>query len=94
MLEQNKDKFNQAIDLLASCGNLNTMFDEGGILREMTAALANKALEAEMEEHLNNRAKYEHSESLDKNYRNGYTHKEVTTANGVIEVSTPSLNIS
>lgn len=78
----------EAIELLVEKGvNLSEALKEGGILQQLTKRLVERALQAEMEEHLGY-AKYERVSSVE-NARNGVSQKSIITNNGVVTVDIP-----
>lgn len=78
---------NQAVDLLIENeADLSTILKEGGLLKELTKRLVEKALESEMSNHLGY-DRYERT-PLD-NARNGSADKKLITENGVIEIEVP-----
>lgn len=82
-----KDGISQAVDVLIDSGvDLSTLFDEGGLLKQLSKRLVEKALESEMDNHLGYN-KYARSDS--ENARNGLSSKQVMTDNGVISVEVP-----
>jgi len=89
VLLETKDSqaISKAVDLLVENGvDLSTALQEGGLLRQLTKRLIEKALNAEMGNHLGY-GKYQRNEA--ENARNGTNAKEVITDNGVIEVEVP-----
>jgi putative transposase len=78
---------NQAVDLLIENeADISTILKEGGLLKELTKRLVEKALQSEMSNHLGY-DKYERS-TLD-NARNGSSDKKLITENGIIEIEIP-----
>ncbi|AWN81692.1 hypothetical protein DK880_00364 [Candidatus Cardinium hertigii] len=85
--DQPKDCISKAIDILIDSGvDLSTLFDQGGLLKQLSKLLIEKALQSEMDTHLGYN-KYARSDS--ENTRNGLSSKEVITDNGVISVEVP-----
>jgi putative transposase len=77
----------EAIDLLTSKGvDLSTMLKEGGLLKQLTKRLVEKALESEMDDHLGY-SKY--TRTYTDNARNGVSSKNLITDNGVITIDVP-----
>jgi putative transposase len=77
----------EAVDLLVSKGvDLSTVLAEGGLLKQLTKRLVEKALEAEMEDHLGY-TKYDRTDS--DNARNGASSKNLITDNGLIAIEVP-----
>ena len=70
------------LDQLLSGADPKTAFDPGGLLDGLKKALAERALNAEMEHHLSG------TEGAG-NSRNGYGRKTVTTGTGRIELEIP-----
>lgn len=82
-----KDGISKAIDVLLDSGvDLSTLFDQGGLLKQLSKRLVEKALGSEMDNHLGYN-KYVRSDS--ENARNGLSSKQVITDNGVISVDVP-----
>ncbi|MCT4697387.1 IS256 family transposase [Candidatus Cardinium sp. TP] len=82
-----KDGMSKAIDVLLDSGvDLSTLFDQGGLLKELSKRLVEKALSSEMDNHLGYN-KYARSNL--ENARNGLSSKQVITDNGVISVDVP-----
>jgi putative transposase len=77
----------EAIDLLVGKGvDLSTMLNSGGLLKQLTKRLVEKALEAEMDDHLGY-TKYTRADS--DNARNGASSKNLITDNGLIAIDVP-----
>ncbi|MDN5247441.1 MAG: IS256 family transposase [Candidatus Cardinium sp.] len=77
----------KAINVLVDSGvDLSTLFDQGGLLKQLSKRLVEKALASEMDNHLGYN-KYARSDS--ENARNGLSSKQVITDNGVISVEVP-----
>lgn len=77
----------EAVDLLVSKGvDLSTVLAEGGLLKQLTKRLVEKALESEMDSHLGY-AKYDRVDS--DNARNGASSKNLVTDNGLITIDVP-----
>jgi len=72
--------------LIDSGVDLSTLFDQGGLLKQLIKRLVEKALESAMDSHLGY-TKYSRSDSA--NARNGLSSKQVITDNGVISVEVP-----
>ena len=88
-MSKNKDKeaISAAIDLLVNKGiDLSTVLSEGGLLKQLTKRLVERALESEMDEHLGY-SKYDRTDSA--NARNGVSSKNLITDNGVITIDVP-----
>jgi len=69
------------LDQLLGGADPKTAFDANGLLDDLKKALAERALNAEMDHHL--------SSDADGNSRNGYGRKTVTTDTGRIELEIP-----
>jgi putative transposase len=70
------------LDQLLGGADAKTAFDGGGLIDQLKKALAERALNAEMDHHLS-------SESSSGNSRNGYGKKTVLTDDGSLELSIP-----
>jgi putative transposase len=82
MLRRKEPKIPDAIlDQLLAGADPKTAFDPNGLLDELKKALAERALNAEMDHHLA-------SEEVD-NRRNGYGRKTVVSDTGKIELEVP-----
>jgi putative transposase len=64
------------------------LFGEGGILKQLTTALVERALEAELSTHLGYK-KHERKPSSSSNSRNGYSPKTIQGEFGKAEISVP-----
>jgi len=86
-----KDAITKAIDVLVEEGaDITKLFEEGGLLKQLTKRLIERALCSEMEDHLGY-AKYDRP-GLDaglNNTRNGTSPKNLITDNGLIGVDIP-----
>ena len=69
------------LDQLLGGADPKTAFDANGLIDDLKKALAERALNAEMDHHLSSEAA--------GNSRNGYGHKTVTTDTGRIELEIP-----
>lgn len=80
------------IDLKAEIKKCKTMEDvvgKNGLMQRILGGVMQQLLEAEMEEHLG-RGKYERSDDEeDKNYRNGYSRKNIKSSFGDVEIDVP-----
>ena len=72
----------ELLDQLLAGGDAATALHEGGLLDALKKALAERALNAEMDHHLGDEAQV-------GNNRNGYGRKTVTTDTGRIEIDVP-----
>uniref|UniRef100_UPI000E3BFEA2 IS256 family transposase n=2 Tax=Rhizobium terrae TaxID=2171756 RepID=UPI000E3BFEA2 len=70
------------LDQLLGGSDAKTAFDGGGLIDQLKKALAERALNAEMDHHLS-------SEGSQGNSRNGYGKKTVLTDDGSLELSIP-----
>ena len=87
MSNTNQEKIKQAVDLLIDKDtDLTSFFAKDGMLKELTKNLFERALKAEMEEHLGY-SKYGRSEK--ENSRNGVGKKSLITEGGVLELEVP-----
>lgn len=87
MNNTNQEKIKQAVDLLIDKDtDLASFFAKDGMLKELTKNLFERALKAEMEEHLGY-SKYGRSET--ENSRNGIGKKSLLTEGGVLELEVP-----
>lgn len=75
-------------ELLAAAGGPQGLTGRDGLLRQLTAALVNKALQAEMSQHLGYETREEPPEEQ-SNRRNGHRIKKVRSDHGVLEVQVP-----
>lgn len=83
---QNK-KVREAVDLLLEGGvDLSKALEKGGLIKELTKAILERAMEVEMSEHLGYEP-YERSKS--ENARNGSYNKNLITESGVVELDIP-----
>lgn len=87
MNNTNQEKIKQAVDLLIDKDtDLTSFFAKDGMLKELTKNLFERALKAEMEEHLGY-SKYGRGET--ENSRNGIGKKSLLTEGGVLELEVP-----
>ena len=83
----NQEKIKQAVDLLIDKDtDLTSFFAKDGMLKELTKNLFERALKAEMDEHLGY-SKYGRAET--ENSRNGNGKKSLLTESGVLELEVP-----
>lgn len=73
---------------LNRCKSMEDLVGKNGLMQRLFGDIIQQFLEAEMEEHLG-REKYERSEGDDRNYRNGYSKKNIRTSFGDVDVSVP-----
>ena len=87
--KREKDALDTIIDQLDLDGvTQDELFGEGGLVKALTSRILNKALEAEMDNHLG----YEKHSSLGDltgNNRNGYSNKKVLTRDQEVELTIP-----
>jgi len=87
MSNTNQEKIKQAVDLLIDKDtDLTSFFAKDGMLKELTKNLFERALKAEMDEHLGY-SKYGRAET--ENSRNGNGKKSLLTEGGVLELEVP-----
>jgi putative transposase len=87
MSKSNQEKIKQAVDLLIDKEtDLTNFFAKDGMLKELTKNLFERALKAEMDEHLGY-SKYGRGET--ENSRNGVGKKSIITEGGVLELEVP-----
>jgi putative transposase len=75
-------------ELLKDCKTAPDIFGQGGILKQLTTALVERALEAELSTHLGYE-KHERKASPSSNSRNGYSSKTIQGEFGSAEISIP-----
>ena len=75
-------------ELLKECKTPPDLFGEGGILKQLTTALVERALEAELSTHLGY-GKHERRPESQSNSRNGYSQKTIQGDFGVTEIAIP-----
>ncbi len=75
-------------ELLQECKTPPDLFGEGGILKQLTTALVERALEAELSTHLGYK-KHESRPEGQSNSRNGYSQKKVQGDFGIAEIAVP-----
>ena len=76
---------------IKKCKTIDDVMGKNGLIQRLVKDVLQNILEAEMEEHLG-RYKYERSESNDsskKNYRNGYSSKNVRSSFGDVDIDIP-----
>jgi putative transposase len=83
----NDEVVKQALDLISEKHtDLSEIFSEDGLLKQLTKGLVERALQAEIKQHLGFN-KYEHKNS--NNSRNGQTNKTLITENGTVKIDVP-----
>ena len=75
-------------ELLKDCKTAPDLFGEGGILKQLTTASVERALEAELSAHLGYE-KHERKSNSSPNSRNGYSSKTIQAEFGSAEISVP-----
>ncbi|MFN5860460.1 MAG: transposase [Pseudanabaena sp.] len=75
-------------ELLQECKTPPDLFGEGGILKQLTTALVERALEAELSTHLGY-GKHEPRPEGQTNSRNGYSQKTIQGDFGVADITSP-----
>ena len=75
-------------ELLQECKTPPDLFGEGGILKQLTTALVERALEAELSTHLGYE-KHSRKSQSNGNSRNGYSQKTIQGEFGLAEISVP-----
>ena len=87
MSKSKEDKIKQAVELLiVKDTDLTSFFAKDGMLKELTKNLFERALKAEMDDHLGY-SKYDRGKS--ENSRNGVGKKSLITEGGVLELEVP-----
>ena len=76
-----------AVNMIANSDtDLSKLFDKDGLLKQLTQALIEKALQEELKDHLGH-DKYEHASP--SNYRNGSSNKKLLTDTGSLDIEVP-----
>ena len=70
------------------CSSMEDLVGKNGLMQRLFGDIIQQFLEAEMEEHLG-RSKYSRNSDEDKNYRNGFSPKNIKTSFGEVEVGVP-----
>lgn len=87
--KREKDALDNIIDQLDLDGvTQDELFGEGGLVKALTSRILNKALEAEMDNHLGYQ-KNSSSGNNSGNNRNGYSNKKVLTRDQEVDLSIP-----
>lgn len=80
-------KIKEAIDILLEGGaDMNNILGQGGLVKQFTKAILERALAAEMDDHLGY-DRYNRAEG--NNYRNGSYNKNLLTEHGPISLEIP-----
>ncbi|WP_341751647.1 transposase [Candidatus Tisiphia endosymbiont of Piscicola geometra] len=87
MNKKTNESIKQAVDLLIDNDtDVSTILKEGGLLKELTKRLIEKALQSEMNNHLG----YDkYSRADNDNDRNGVTSKKMLSEHGAVEIKVP-----
>ena len=87
MQQPNNKAIDAALDLLEKSGKpLSNLFQENGLLKQLTKGLVERALQAEIKDYLG----YDrHQRSTASNARNGTTKKSLITEHGPLEITVP-----
>lgn len=93
MIGENKMKQLQIPDIdlnkeLNKCRSMEDLIGKNGLMQRLFGDIIQQFLEAEMEGHLG-REKYERDNDEEKNYRNGYSKKNIRTSFGEVGVNVP-----
>ena len=75
-------------ELLKECKTAPDLFGEGGIIKQLTTALVERALEAELSTYLSYE-KHERKPNGQGNSRNSYSQKTIQGEFGVAEIAVP-----
>lgn len=70
------------------CESMEDLVGKNGLMQRLFGNVIQQFLEAEMEDHLG-RSKYDREPKDDKNYRNGYSPKNIKTSFGNVKVDIP-----
>jgi transposase-like protein len=73
---------------IKKCKTMEDVVGKNGLMQKLFKEVMQQLLEAEMEDHLG-REKYERVDYQDKNYRNGYSSKNVRSSFGAIDLDVP-----
>lgn len=73
---------------LSKCKSMEDLVGKNGLMQRLFGGIIQQFLEAEMEEHIG-REKYERLDETNKNYRNGYSSKNIRTSFGDVKVNVP-----
>ncbi len=73
---------------LSKCKNMEDLIGKNGLMQRLFGGIIQQFLEAEMEEHLG-RERYERQDDSAKNYRNGYSTKNIKSSFGEVGVDIP-----
>lgn len=73
---------------LKKCSSMEDLVGKNGLMQRLFGGIIQQFLEAEMEDHLG-REKYARLPNEDKDYRNGYSSKNIRTSFGPVKVDVP-----
>lgn len=73
---------------LKTCKTMEDLVGKNGLMQRLFGDIIQQFLEAEMEEHLG-RKKYDRVLEEEKNYRNGYSTKNIRSSFGDVEINVP-----
>jgi transposase-like protein len=73
---------------LSKCKSMEDLVGKNGLMQRLFGGIIQQFLEAEMEDHLG-RQKYERQGDPVKNYRNGYSSKNIKSSFGEVDVDIP-----
>ena len=76
-------------ELLKNYQNPEDLMGEGGILKELTKALVERCLNAEIDTHLQEEQASEQKSNKSKNRRNGHSKKKIKGEFGEVEIAVP-----
>lgn len=71
---------------LSKCNSMKDLVGKNGLMQRLFGGIIQQFLEAEMEEHLG-RERYERQGESNKNYRNGFSSKNIKTSFGGVDIS-------
>lgn len=73
---------------LSKCKSMEDLVGKNGLMQRLFGGIIQQFLEAEMEEHIG-RERYERLDEVNKNYRNGYSSKNIKTSFGDVKLDVP-----
>lgn len=74
---------------LRKCNSMEDLVGKNGLMQRLFGNIIQQFLEAEMEEHLGREKYKRQDDSEDKNYRNGYSPKNIKTSFGDVQIDVP-----
>jgi putative transposase len=91
MMTSIQDKERDALldELLKGCKSPEDLLGKGGLIKDLTKRLFERALAGELTEHLGRERHARSKATTDKNHRNGTTPKTVKTDSDAIEIEVP-----